>query len=973
MRLLPSCLIAAVLSAPAAARVVSYAPVTDRFATPVQQPRTSPRFVLVESAAGPGWGIGGGPSDAGMPWFQGVVGRLVVHDATGGSEARVVLPTGGDEAIFSAVAARPGADGLLRILAITSADPTGTAPRSSPYVLFSRDGGESWTKLGLPVGALARVLSSGGSSWSGRDFGGPVVRGRDPGVRLGTDAAPFVVLLDTATGDGSGFLVAVDDDGRVRTLAEATSRDADGVAGSARLVGSSRDGGTVLVLGRVQPPGVAGPARPANALYRVNLAGGVGKLLEVSGGGWFALEGWTTPSGSAYVEVFAPPGATVPSPFLSRRALYRVEDGAAKEVAGSTVATNDWNLQLLALFAIPTHDFEGAWILRREPGHPTVLASHSPSAGLVEKWRDPTAPEVEALHAGYSGRRLLVQVHRPRPQMDQRLFKDPALALWEEGQPAPAAYDELFLNEQTNKGFVHLDVEEIAGGAPFVFDSGGTTYCAACVGGGPSGDSGAGGADVVQEWGVVKASLRQRLVIPAVARTAGAGGAFWKSDLLLRNPGADPLRVGLRFVPAGSGEPKDASVVLSQREMRLVPDVLAALFGLADGSGALFLTPEGAGVVSATSRTFTATTGGSYGMSMGAVDLFAASSVRFPLSFAGALPGAGHRTNVGGIDVAGRGAAVGLRVASESGWTGRPDLTFEAEPGRTMQLDRVASWLGLESWRAGALEYAPARGEVVPFVVSIDDTTSDPTYWRPDLPASAARAIPALVHADGRNGARFRSDLFLYNDSDTLTSVTLAAKPWDSPASETIVTLTLLPREGKVVRDALLVVFGQEGVSRLRFVSNGSPAGRGVRVTSRAYTVLPGGGTYGVPLPPLNAFQMAGPGEAIELLGVLGGPSFRTNLSLVDMTAFADGKTVRVGVKVVGDGGAELDSFDVNVPVAGGIQIDDLFRARRLGDGPPAALIRISPAGGLIGAYATSLDQGTNDAILVSAALVARD
>jgi hypothetical protein len=118
---------------------------------------------------------------------------------------------------------------------------------------------------------------------------------------------------------------------------------------------------------------------------------------------------------------------------------------------------------------------------------------------------------------------------------------------------------------------------------------------------------------------------------------------------------------------------------------------------------------------------------------------------------------------------------------------------------------------------------------------------------------------------------------------------------------------------------------------------------------------------------------MAGAGESIELFGVLGGASFRTNLALVDMTAFADGRNVRARVEVVGDGGALLDAFDVNVPVAGGIQLDDLFRARGLGDGPPAALLRISPAGGLVGAYATSLDQGTNDAILIPAALAARD
>ena len=730
----------------------------------------------------------------------------------------------------------------------------------------------------------------------------------------------------------------------------------------------------MLVVGRVQPPGAAGPGLPPRALWKVFASGGVEKLLDL-GAEVPAMEGWLTPGGAAYLEI-AEWRPVVPDPFGSHRALYLVEGGKAKEIAASTVQAADWNAFLSSLFAIPTAGFEGAWVLRRGPGRPTVLARHTPADGLVEKWSDPTAPEVEALHAGSSGQKLLVQVHRPRPQMDQRLFMDPALAVWQEGQPAPRSYDELFLAEQVNKGFVHLDVEKVADGYPFVFDSGFTAqFC--CAGGGPSGDGGSGGADVVQEWGVVKGSLRQRIVVPAVARSGGVGGTFWKTDLLLRNPADEPVQVDLQFVPASVEGPVDAVpavfVVLGPREIRLFPDVLDSLIHVTGGSGALFISPEGTRVVSATSRTYTAAPGGSYGMSLAAVDVFASSSVRFPLSFAGAFPGAGHRTNAGGIDVAGRGAEVSLRASAESGWAGKPDFTFAAAPDGTTQVNGLGSLLGVEPWRAGALEYAPTRGEIVPFVVSIDETTNDPTSWRPDLPASVARAIPALVHADGRNGARFRSDLYLYNDTDDLTSVTLAARPWDSGANETIVTLTLLPREARVVRDALKVVFRLEGVARLRFVSNGTGPGTGVRVTSRAYTVRPDGGTYGVPLPPLNSFQMAGAGEAIELFGVLGGPAFRTNLALVDMTAFASGTTVRARVEVIGDGGAVLDAFDVNVPIAGGIQVDDVFRARGLGDGPPAALLRVLPEGGLVGAYATSIDQGTNDAILVPAALAARD
>jgi hypothetical protein len=680
------------------------------------------------------------------------------------------------------------------------------------------------------------------------------------------------------------------------------------------------------------------------------------------------IDAWLTSTGAAYLDVTPDSGRPALPPFLAGRGLYLVERGAVKEIATAQSSPSDDT----AMIAIPTYDGDGAWVARRGLGRPTTLSLHTATGGLVEKWSDPTAPEIEALHAGASGRKVLVQVHRTRPQMDERPFVDPALAVWEEGEAAPARYDELYLNEKPIKGFVYLDVESVKSGAPFVFDAGPLEgWC--CSGAGPSGGDGSGGADVVQEWGVVKASLRQRLVIPAVARTGGEGGAFWKSDLVLGNPGADSLELGLRYVPEGGDDAREATLTLLPGEIRVVPDLLDSLFDVGAGSGALFLSPAGTRVVSATTRTYAAAAEGTYGVSLGAVDLLAASSARFPLAFSGAFPGWGFRTNVGTVDVAGRGSAVGLRFASESGWSGRSDLSVEAEAGGTKQLNRVGTLLGIEPWRAGALRYQPSRGESIPFVTTIDDKTNDPTAWRPDLPIAVSRAIPALVHADGQNGARFRSDLFVYNDSDAPASVSLAAKPWNATTAEKRVTLTLFPREAKVVRDALPVIFQLDGVARLRFVAGDSGTSNAVRVTSRAYTVRPDGGTYGVPLPPLNAFQIAGAGETLELFGVFGGPSFRTNLALVDMTPVANRQTVRCHVEVIADGGTTLDAFDVNVPVAGGIQIDDLFRARGLGDGPAAALVRVSPDGGLVGAYATSIDQGTNDASLVPAALAARD
>ena len=232
----------------------------------------------------------------------------------------------------------------------------------------------------------------------------------------------------------------------------------------------------------------------------------------------------------------------------------------------------------------------------------------------------------------------------------------------------------------------------------------------------------------------------------------------------------------------------------------------------------------------------------------------------------------------------------------------------------------------------------PQSGETVVGAIAIDNVTNDPMYFPPDIPATVVRTIPAIVHADGAHGAAYRSDLFLFNPADGVRTVRLLVKSWSTNEAEQTLLLTLLPRESKAIRDVLLTAFGRTGVARLRFQTDGgADVSGGVRVTSRTYTAGPSGGTYGLLLPALNAFQSAGGGESLEILLPAGGSGFRTNLALVELTtAFVSGPPVSVRVEVFDERGVLRDTFETPVPLAGGVQIDDLFHGRGLGDGPPA-------------------------------------
>jgi len=902
------------------ARIISYAPVTDRHATPAVQHRMNRHYALIESDT-PFFFPGPLP---GVPPPLTRRGRLVLYDSKGESEPRVILPKTGGEVSISMAAVWEGPEEKPRVLVGTDADLGGDNPSRLHRFLYSGDAGETWKAVATPAGF-------GIADGFYEDTGGPFVRTRGAQVRIGSRDFPFVL--------SSGGLYAVASDGSARSL-----------GGSGRLIGSDAQGTRFLVMGGTLAP---------DAVRVVDLDGRLGPVIE-SVPASTQLEGWITPEGSVYLEKLQ----------TGARSLTFYRDGARFPVATPLPGAP---ISELTLLAIPTWDYWGAWIVQRGTALPTVLSRHFPGGTAVEQWRDISGPEVEAVHAGASGRKLLIQVHRPRPQADQRIFRDPALAVWQVGEPAPPRYDELFLNEGRLKAFVHLDVEAIAGGEPFVFDSAATpTFFPGPL---PSPAPPApGGGDVTQEWGVVRASLKQKLVLPVAARVAGAYGSFWRTDLVLRNPSEREIELRIRYAPSFPAGAEAREVLLSLRpdEVRILSDVLLSLFAVESGSGALFLTPEADAAVSLTSRTYTTSARGSFGMGVGAVEFLNRASARFPLTFSGALQGSNFRTNLVVTDAAGRGGEILLRAAGSSGLTGRSDFAVILPPGGQSQIGGLGQMLQVEPHQTGALLFSPKSGEAIPALIAVDNRTNDPTYFPPDLPSPYVRTIPAIVHEDGAHGSAWRTDLFLFNPSAQFRSVTLAVRRWNEPENETVVNLNLLPYESKTIRDVLLSAFGRAGVARLRYVSGGAADTTGVRVTSRTYTSDSSGGTYGFLMPPLNSFQAAGPGESLEILGPLGDKDFRTNLALVDLTAFPGGPAPRVKIEISDEKGAIVDSFETSVPSAGGVQFGDLFRARGLGSGPAAAVIRISPYGGLIGAFATMTDNGTNDPVYFAAGLASK-
>jgi hypothetical protein len=905
------------VTTPALARVLSYAPYSTHPAQAAIHERTSRRFVLIET----------------VDPYNGTQ-QVVLYD-TKGEEPRVVFQPGtaGSWSYVYAAALyerknRPDLPPLLLVVAPNTSSITTT--------LLSSDGGATWTELTSLRGLSPNTSGS-------YDFGGPWTQGIANGIRIGNDEHPFVI------GFGYGGVHAIHADGQTSLI------DADPYS---TIIGQDRGGNRLLL-------------RSQSSIELVDLTAHtrrrLGRTQESAG-----YSGWITADGSAYLQVV----------HASGQFLYFQGTGPAELILGGYNQTppapldSPWGYSYpyngFNFFAVPTADFEGAWMLQKQYGKPTTLSRHTRPAGVQEMWRDVSGPEVEALIAGESGQTLLIQVHRDHSVQLQRPFIDPALAVWQVGQPAPRDYDELFLNEEWNKGFVHVDVDRMTAGEPFVFNSG--SYEPSLEG--PVSPPVGGGGDVVQEWGVVRASLRQHLVLPGVARLHGAFESRWLSDVTMFNPLDTPQEVVVRFVGLGEdvveSSLRQKTVTLDPHEIRFIPDVLHAIFGIEDGGGALHFLPASA--INVVGRTYSQKpdNGGTFGFGMQAIDFYNSAGPRFPVTFAGAFPGDHFRTNILITDTSGFGTEASTNAYGVTGPMGSGAATIYAPPGGVLQFNALGSSLGLLSQNFGGLIVQPTRGTAITTVVAIDNRTNDATYFPPDIATtSLVRAIPVIGHLDGANGSHFRSDVYLFNPTNLPSTVTLEAKQWDTAAVKTL-SFTLLPREARVIPDALPTLFQLSGLARLRYWT--PDFGGGVRVTSRTYTVDDTGATYGSLIPPLNNFQVAAPGDKLEILGISGGSGFRTNLGLVELSP-ANGQPLEttIRVRVLNEKLTQLDTFTLTLPRAGGTQINDIFAARGIAAPEAAMLVVEVMNGGLLGAYATLTDNITNDSTYLGAQLGAQE
>ena len=406
---------------------------------------------------------------------------------------------------------------------------------------------------------------------------------------------------------------------------------------------------------------------------------------------------------------------------------------------------------------------------------------------------------------------------------------------------------------------------------------------------------------------VVSSIVPYRTLISAAAQTPGVGGTAWRTELSLYNAGLEGANVTLVLLPSKLTR----TLYLTPRQSVTYANTLLDLFGLTSGAGAVSIEADSAGSsaqLRVTSRTFTAGKVGTYGQSVPEVQ---PEQLVKTLYLTGLQNSAGFRTNIGFVNRAGGPVAATLTLYSRTGSTiATKDVTFGASSFQQAALWSYFPELTSSSSDAMTMRISSNVTDALNAYASvIDNITQDPIYIQAvAAPAGDEQVVPAVGRVPGANGTFWRSDVTLFNPTNSKMTVTLRF-------GNATRAISVDAHDTDVLADVLSVFDLTAGGGPLSVRWNGST---GPVVTSRTYTTVDAGGTYGQSVDPIPALR-----SKMFVPGLRNDSAFRSNLGFVN----GGDDTETFTVLVLSPSGTELARNTLTLPAKGQAQysVSSLF------------------------------------------------
>ena len=465
-------------------------------------------------------------------------------------------------------------------------------------------------------------------------------------------------------------------------------------------------------------------------------------------------------------------------------------------------------------------------------------------------------------------------------------------------------------------------------------------------------------------------------VVGAAVSLAGANETQWESDFRFYNPCDEPLDVRIDYEPEGTNN-TDLPLVfrefqLAADETRVFADIVEAIPGLAgeELSGSVrieSLSDSGCKVLSV-SRTFNDTPAGSLGLFVPALPVKANNSDFLDLT--GLVHDSEFRTNLRLVNYSDTDVWVPLALFDRNGNQIGDSRSALVRGHSTKQLNEIAPWLGVEGDIAPFSVRANVTGvDVQAFGTVVDNMTGDSVLFLSNFNGENRIWLVGVASLSGVNNSQWRTDMWLYNPTGDWVAGEVEFVVGDSPND---VFGFEWPTLGTNRVKQYLDIVGEElGLEETRgyIVLTGADGGPAPQVAARTYNLDLAGGTYGLNLRAFGEDDLLHVGNIGHVVGISNSADqsvgFRTNLGLLNTDR--DGWT-----------GVRLTLIDVTgTPVGeplemmiapGVLRQFDVAKKFGVSDVTGVASLKIEVfEGGGVAAYATEIDNRTQDSIYIPA------
>jgi subtilisin-like proprotein convertase family protein len=446
--------------------------------------------------------------------------------------------------------------------------------------------------------------------------------------------------------------------------------------------------------------------------------------------------------------------------------------------------------------------------------------------------------------------------------------------------------------------------------------------------------------------------------IAAVASTPGAEGTRFVSDVRILNRGPVAVNVMAIFTPSGMEGNSNFSAVhlaIASQQIVALDDVVTQTFHSA-GTGNLEFEGNVASLLS-TSRTYNATTAGTYGQFIPSQETGEAAGAGIVLVIPQLRNDDEFRSNIGFTEVAGRFGSVAVDLFDAS-----HRLLQHSDYGLLPFAHGQVPILGGRAgeYHDAVLAELRVSGEaaILAYGSVVDNRSGDPIYVPARQVASGPSVliVPAVVHGDGANGTRWRSDLWLTNRGPAQTVVVRYDPAAGGPGITRQVPLADGEMRGRV--DVLSTLFDlAAGAGHLTITAPGP-----ILVTSRTWAPSDSG-SFGQFIPAREATQsVTAVSPGAEAIQVESTDEFRTNVGAVEIT----GQPVVVRFALVDDSGRTIALSDQALAPFGLSQLNvRQFAAAGAING--RVMISVASGNGRVIGYASVIDNRTGDPIFIPA------